>query len=292
MAIQETRFVVKPNEEKQAWELLEQHGDMERLLAHCYDGNEHRSLLATAIAVFLNTGMLSIDEPGPGEAGALYAFMGWLTTREQEAGPFSAHHNAGEACELVAQFIKMQGWPNPPDGWHHAIKPYIEAEDPGQAEVAFVANREYELELANAQDTIQRLAGLLFDCASILRHYHHSFSPKFQSATAVLLDNVAREDLGRLAVSGASTALTIRSNRGSSEIGAAEVLPGPNPPRIYKEMPNPTPEQVKNDPAFQAIWQVIKTWDVNAPEYYFGYCGANGSHVALILNALQGDKSG
>ncbi len=63
--------------------------------------------------------------------------------------------------------------------------------------------------------------------------------------------------------------------------------PGPNAPHVYKEMPNPTPEQVENDPAFQAIWNVIKSWDVSAPEYYFGYCGANGSHVALILNALE-----
>lgn len=203
---QELRFVVKPNEEEQACDLLEQHGEMERLLARCYDGNEHRSLLATAIAVFLNTGMLSIDEPGPGEAGALYAFMGWLTTRAQEAGPFSAHHNAGEACELVAQFIKMQGWPPPPDGWHHAIKPYIEAEDPGQAEAAFVANREYALELANAQDTVERLASLLYDCASLVRRYHHTFSPRMQSTAAVVLERVAREDLGRFEVSGVAAA--------------------------------------------------------------------------------------
>jgi hypothetical protein len=26
------------------------------------------------------------------------------------------------------------------------------------------------------------------------------------------------------------------------------------------------------------------------PEFYEGYCGANGSHVALILNALAGAK--
>ncbi len=51
-------------------------------------------------------------------------------------------------------------------------------------------------------------------------------------------------------------------------------------------MPNPTSEQL-NDPLFTAIWEVIKTWDVNVPDYYEGYCGANGSHVALILNALN-----
>ena len=51
-------------------------------------------------------------------------------------------------------------------------------------------------------------------------------------------------------------------------------------------MPNPTPEQL-DSPQFEAIWQVIRTWDVNVPEHYRGYCGANGSHVALILNALD-----
>lgn len=53
------------------------------------------------------------------------------------------------------------------------------------------------------------------------------------------------------------------------------------------EMPNPTPEQMES-PEFNAIWQTIKSWDVNVPEFYDGYCGANGSHVVLILNALEG----
>jgi len=63
-------------------------------------------------------------------------------------------------------------------------------------------------------------------------------------------------------------------------------LPVTNPPHVYKEMPNPTSEQIE-DPTFLAIWNVIKSWDVNAPEYYFGYCGANGSHVMLIWNAIK-----
>src|SRR6266702_5542038 len=65
--------------------------------------------------------------------------------------------------------------------------------------------------------------------------------------------------------------------------------PTANPPREKRgivAMPNPTPEQV-NDPMFLAIWEVIKRWDVNVPEYYSGYCGATGSHVMLIFNALQ-----
>lgn len=39
-------------------------------------------------------------------------------------------------------------------------------------------------------------------------------------------------------------------------------------------------------PEFNAIYNEIKDWDVNAPQYYAGYCGLNGSHVAIILNAL------
>lgn len=51
-------------------------------------------------------------------------------------------------------------------------------------------------------------------------------------------------------------------------------------------MPNPTEEQ-QASAEFEAVWQVIKGWDVNAPEYYDGYCGANGSHVVLILDAVS-----
>lgn len=55
--------------------------------------------------------------------------------------------------------------------------------------------------------------------------------------------------------------------------------------RSLGEMPNPTPEQLAS-PEFEAVWSVIKSWDVNTPEFYEGYCGATGSHVVLILNAL------
>lgn len=57
-----------------------------------------------------------------------------------------------------------------------------------------------------------------------------------------------------------------------------------------KEMPNPT-EQELNSPEFNAIWEVIQDWDVNVPEYYEGYCGANGSHVKLILDRLKQNQT-
>ena len=52
------------------------------------------------------------------------------------------------------------------------------------------------------------------------------------------------------------------------------------------DMANPT-ESGLRDPQFEAIWQVIKSWDVNIPEFYSGYCGATGSHVMLILRAIR-----
>src|SRR5436309_964731 len=62
--------------------------------------------------------------------------------------------------------------------------------------------------------------------------------------------------------------------------------PVKNPLPAKPPMPNPTEEDV-HDPLFETIWQVIKSWDVNVPEHYSGYCGANGSHVMLILNAIR-----
>jgi hypothetical protein len=55
---------------------------------------------------------------------------------------------------------------------------------------------------------------------------------------------------------------------------------------IERDMPNPTPTDLA-DPMFEAIWQATKTWNVNVPEFYEGYCGLNGSHVMLILQAVR-----
>ena len=52
----------------------------------------------------------------------------------------------------------------------------------------------------------------------------------------------------------------------------------------------PTPAMLA-DPRFEAIWRVIKSWDINVPHAYQGYCGATGNHVRAILAALSGDSS-
>lgn len=46
-------------------------------------------------------------------------------------------------------------------------------------------------------------------------------------------------------------------------------------------------EEMLGDSEFEAIWQAIKSWDVNVPDIYEGYCGANGYHVRVILDALR-----
>ena len=49
--------------------------------------------------------------------------------------------------------------------------------------------------------------------------------------------------------------------------------------------PYPTPEMLDR-PDFNAVWNVIKSWDVQVPGAYSGYCGATGNHVRAILDAL------
>lgn len=52
---------------------------------------------------------------------------------------------------------------------------------------------------------------------------------------------------------------------------------------------DPTPAML-DDPVFNAIWDVIKSWDVNVPGVYAGYCGANGNHVRLIYDAVTRER--
>lgn len=62
---------------------------------------------------------------------------------------------------------------------------------------------------------------------------------------------------------------------------AIEANPGAKTP-----WPDPTPEML-DDPLFDAIWQVIKSWDINVPAQYPGYCGATGNHARAILDAVR-----
>ena len=43
-------------------------------------------------------------------------------------------------------------------------------------------------------------------------------------------------------------------------------------------------------PLFNKIWKVIKSWDINVPEQYEGYCGATGNHVCAVMDAVTEDN--
>jgi hypothetical protein len=57
-------------------------------------------------------------------------------------------------------------------------------------------------------------------------------------------------------------------------------------PDNKENWPDPTHEML-NDPTFNKIWNVIKSWDINVPNVYHGYCGATGNHARAILDALR-----
>jgi hypothetical protein len=75
----------------------------------------------------------------------------------------------------------------------------------------------------------------------------------------------------------------MRDNPARAALSASQPAPSPKGPTSW---PNPTPEML-NDPTFNAIWTVIKSWDINVPAEYSGYCGATGNHVLAIWGAIM-----
>lgn len=55
-------------------------------------------------------------------AEAIYAFMAWLTTREEEI-TLSGHHDTVPGMEAVQTFCAVQGLGSPKEGWDRLIKP-------------------------------------------------------------------------------------------------------------------------------------------------------------------------
>jgi len=60
-----------------------------------------------------------------------------------------------------------------------------------------------------------------------------------------------------------------------------------NEQAIKEEWPDPTPEMIRT-PEFEAVWNCIKTWDINVPAIDGNglYANATGNHVRAILDAL------
>jgi len=73
------------------------------------------------------------DDEAPTAAEALFGFMGWLTSREPTAGPFSSRHNAAQAAELVGAYCEKEGIdPAPRPGWGTMLEEVaerVQAED-------------------------------------------------------------------------------------------------------------------------------------------------------------------
>lgn len=76
-----------------------------------------------------------------------------------------------------------------------------------------------------------------------------------------------------------------RLTEAESLLMALEANPGAKAP-----WPDPTPEMLE-DPIFNAIWHTIKTWDINVPAQYAGYCGATGNHARAIYDAVISEPS-
>lgn len=55
---------------------------------------------------------------------------------------------------------------------------------------------------------------------------------------------------------------------------------------IQKSMPSPSEDEMDSE-IFNQIFDIIKNWDISAPEYYSGYTSGNGSHVKLIIDAIK-----
>ncbi len=81
-------------------------------------------------------------------------------------------------------------------------------------------------------------------------------------------------------IRGMTDAIWIAIRQLGERIGALEGL------QLKKNWRSPTPEEITT-PAFNAIWDVIKTWDINVPSEYRGYSGATGNHVCAILDTLK-----
>lgn len=57
-------------------------------------------------------------------SGAIFAFLGWLTTRNELVGPFGATETPGDLPNLIERFCEHQGWESPSDDFFNTLKPY------------------------------------------------------------------------------------------------------------------------------------------------------------------------
>lgn len=69
---------------------------------------------AVEVTIDILTRLKNQQSLSPSEA--LYGFMGWLVSRQEEV-TFSGHHDASIAVELLTKFIEKQKLSNPRNEW-------------------------------------------------------------------------------------------------------------------------------------------------------------------------------
>ena len=57
---------------------------------------------------------------------AVFGFVGWLTSRKEVSGPFSAKHDAISAAALIKKFCDANDLEFPDEGWKTRLKYPIE----------------------------------------------------------------------------------------------------------------------------------------------------------------------
>lgn len=117
-----------------------------------------------------------------------------------------------------------------------------------------------------------------------------SLSPEQQAEVTARVNNTIDEGNAKLAF----TDLGIHPDFNNKPHGAVnektaakllEHLTDETPPATHHYQ-NPTPEML-NDPMWLAIWNELKTWDINVPDQYSGYMGATGNHATAIYLAIR-----
>lgn len=201
---------------------------------------------------------------------ALFGFMAWLTCRKETSGPFGSSHEVPPAPELVGAFCESQGFADPRDDYTLRLKAYpqsgpkpVLAGDPWKAT---------DVRSRDPQQIVIRDDG--FGCPECgvpitLRADRPAQMPSVKVHGDVPKIELETTQIGELADSKLDSPL----------INEEE-------PKNPAPWPDPTSGML-NSPEFNAVWSVIKRWDVNVPEVYAGYCGATGNHVRAILDGLE-----
>ena len=103
--------------------------------------------------------------------------------------------------------------------------------------------------------------------------------PKYRTSDGFIRWGLVEEDIHKV--------IEVELTQDSSEIDETDKVYSSDKPVNTIPWQDPTPEMLET-PEFKAVWNCIKTWDINVPEVDGNlYSGATGNHVRAILDALD-----